>query len=401
MKYIILLLDGAADEKIAELDNKTVFEASNTPNMDRLAKHSMIGMVKTVPDGFSPGSDTANLSVLGYDPNKYYSGRSPLEALSIGVKMNNSDVAMRMNFVTLSDNEGGFANQTIIDHSAGELSTSEAAVLLQDIKKEFENETYNFYLGTSYRHLLIWHDGKVLPLVQPHDILTQNVADKLPQDKTLADMMVKSFDILWNHRINIERKEKGLNPANCIWFWGAGTKPDLISFTKKTNLKGAMISAVDLLKGIATGANMDVIEVEGANGGLHTNYKGKEEAAIDALLNKDKDFVYIHVEAPDEMGHQGKILDKVKAVENIDEYILGPLVDTLDKENTDYRILVMPDHPTPVRIRTHTSDPVPFMLYDSTKDYNSNILYNESSAENSGIYYESGPELANKLFEIE
>ena len=294
-KYIIVLGDGMADEPIESLGGKTPLEYADTPAMDELSKKAEIGMVHTIPEGMKPGSDTANLSVLGYDPKQYYSGRSPLEALSIGVPMKDTDIALRCNIVTISEDDVPFEEKTIIDHSSGEISTEDCAVLLDAVKKELENETYKFYVGTSYRHCLIWEKGEVVELTQPHDVLTQVIGPHLPEDKTLREMMKKSYDILVNHPINIERNKKGLNPANCCWFWGAGTKPALSSFEEKTGKKGMMISAVDLLKGIAVGAGMGIAQVEGANGGLNTNYEGKTQAALTALLQDGYDFAYIHL----------------------------------------------------------------------------------------------------------
>ncbi len=400
MKYVVILGDGMADWPIEQLNNKTPLTYASTPMMDELAKVSEVGMVQTVPDGMSPGSDTANLSVLGYDPKKYYSGRSPLEALSIGVDMKSTDVALRTNIVTLSEDEDAYEDRTIIDHSSSEISTEDAKVLLDACKKELEKAGYTFYVGTSYRHLLIIDKGTVMPLTQPHDILGQVIGDKLPSDDTLREMMKKSYDILVNHPINVERKKQGLNPANSLWFWGAGTKPALSSFEEKTGKSGAMISAVDLLKGIAVGSSMKVITVEGANGGLHTNYEGKAEAAVDALTKDGYDFVYVHVEAPDEMGHQGSVERKVKAIENLDSKIISPIIQGLNDAGEDMRILIMPDHPTPIKIRTHTGDAVPYMLYDSTKDMGNVKVYNEDAGKESGIMELSGYKLIDKLLEI-
>ena len=355
-----------ADRPIAELADQTPLAYAETPTMDQLAAVSEIGMVHTIPDGMKPGSDTANLSVLGYNPRIYYSGRSPLEALSIGVDMKDTDIALRCNLVTLSEEEENYEDRTIIDHSSGEISTADAAVLLDAVREGLENETYKFYVGTSYRHLLIWDRGEVVELTQPHDVLGQTIGQYLPEDAVLREMMKKSYDILVNHPINVERKKKGLNPANSCWFWGAGTKPALSSFEEKTHLKGAMISAVDLLKGIAVGASMKVIEVEGANGGLNTNYEGKAQAAIDVLTKEGYDFAYIHVEAPDEMGHQGSVERKVKAIEYLDSRVIKPVKEGLEAAGEDFRMLVLPDHPTPICMRTHSSDSVPYLLYDST-----------------------------------
>ncbi|MBD5461594.1 MAG: cofactor-independent phosphoglycerate mutase [Lachnospiraceae bacterium] len=397
-KYIVVLGDGMADEPIEKLGGKTPLAYADTPAMDRLSKLSEVGLVHTIPEGMKPGSDTANLSVLGYDPKIYYSGRSPLEALSIGVPMKETDVALRCNIVTLSEEDVPFEERTIIDHSSGEISTEDCAVLLEAVKKELQNETYQFYVGTSYRHCLIWNQGSVIELSQPHDVLGQVIGQYLPDDENLLYMMKRSYEILVNHPINIERKKQGLNPANCCWFWGAGTKPMLSSFQEKTGLKGMMVSAVDLLKGIAVGAGMGVAKVEGANGGLHTNYEGKVQAALDALKG-DYDFVYIHVEAPDEMGHQGSVDRKVQAIEFLDQRVIEPLTQALDRDGINYRLLVMPDHPTPIRVRTHTADSVPYLLYDSTKPKKESWNYNEEEAGGSGNFVPLGHTIIDKLFE--
>lgn len=398
MKYIVVLGDGMADEPIESLGGKTPLEYAATPVMDALSKQAEIGMVHTIPEGMKPGSDTANLSVLGYDPEEYYSGRSPLEALSIGVPMKDTDIVLRCNIVTISEDDVPFEEKTILDHSSGEISTEDCGVLLDAVKKELENETYQFYLGTSYRHCLIWNHGKVVELTPPHDVLGQTIGQYLPEEELFRGMMKKSYEILVNHPINIERKKKGLNPANCCWFWGAGTKPQLSSFEEKTGKKGMMVSAVDLLKGIAVGAGMGVAQVEGANGGLHTNYEGKTQAALKALLEEDYDFAYIHLEAPDEMGHQGSVERKVQAIEYLDARVLGPLTKALDEKKAQYRLMVLPDHPTPIRLRTHTSDSVPYLLYDSTKKLNNTWNYNEKESKASGIFFAKGHMLIDHLF---
>ncbi|KLU70244.1 MAG: hypothetical protein RHS_3959 [Robinsoniella sp. RHS] len=365
--------------------------------MDALAKVSEIGMLHTIPQGMSPGSDTANLSVMGYDPKEYYTGRSPLEALSIGVPMQATDVALRCNLVTLSEEEP-YEEKTIIDHSSGEISTEDSAVLLNAVREALEDERYKFYVGTSYRHCLIWNQGNVVALTPPHDVLGQVIGKHLPEDRVLAEMQKKSYEILVNHPINIERKKQGKNPANSCWFWGAGTKPALSSFEEKFHKKGVMISAVDLLKGIAVGAEMDNITVEGANGGLHTNYEGKAQAAADALLKDGYDFVYIHVEAPDEMGHQGSVEKKVQAIEFLDERVIKYVKEQMDAAGADYRMLVLPDHPTPICVRTHTSDPVPYLLYDSTAPGNETWNYNEAEAKDSGNDIAKGHLMMEYLF---
>lgn len=397
-KYLIILCDGMADEPLDELAGRTPLEAACTPNLDELASRSEIGMVRTVPKGMAPGSDTANLSVMGYDPEKYYTGRSPLEALSIGVDMADDDVSFRCNLVTLSEEEESYGDRRILDHSSGEIPTEDAAVLIDALKKGLQREGYEFYAGTSYRHLLIWKHGQVVELTAPHDILTSRIGEYLPQDTVLREMMVKSYDILSKHPVNVKRREQGQNPANSAWFWGGGTRPALSSFEEKYHLKGAVVSAVDLLKGIAVGAGMRNISVEGANGGLDTNYAGKGEAAVEALLGED-DFVYIHIEAPDEMGHQGSIENKITAIERIDAQIIGPAVKKLREKKTDFRMLVLPDHPTPVRVRTHVSDPVPYLLYDSTAKLGGAFdSYNEKTGKGSGILVEKGHTLIKRLF---
>lgn len=397
MKYIIVLGDGMADEPLEELGMKTPLEYAKTPMMDALARKSEIGLARTIPEGMKPGSDTANLSVLGYYPKEYYTGRSPLEALSIGVDMELTDIALRCNIVTLSDDDLPYEEKAIIDHSASEISTEDAAILLEAIRNELETDVYKYYVGTSYRHLTIWDKGEVVDLTPPHDILGKVIGAYLPKDTNLRDMMNKSYDILNNHPLNIERAKKGLNKANSIWFWGAGTRPKLDSFEEKTGKKGAMISAVDLLKGIAVGASMMNIEVEGADGTLHTNYEGKAHAAVKALIEDGCDFVYIHIEAPDEMGHQGSIPNKITAIELLDERVIKVVKEEMDAIGEPYRMLIMPDHPTPIWCRTHTSDPVPYLLYDNTIDKKVSWHYNEREAKDSGNYVAEGHKMVNKL----
>ncbi len=399
MKYVIVLGDGMADEPIPELGDKTPLEYAKTPMLDQLSKKSEVGMVHTIPDGMKPGSDTANLSVLGYDPKIYYTGRSPLEALSIGVDMKPTDIALRCNIVTLSDDNLPYEEKTIIDHSSGEISTEEAEILLEAVRKELEDDIYKFYLGTSYRHLTIWDKGQVVSLTPPHDILGCKIGEYLPEDKALREMMKKSYDILANHPVNTERIKRGLNPANSIWFWGAGTRPALSSFEEKTGKKGVMISAVDLLKGIGVGASMTNIIVEGADGTLHTNYEGKANAAVNALIHDGYDFAYIHVEAPDEMGHQGSAERKIQSIEYLDQRVIKVVYETLKNKGVDFRMLVLPDHPTPVSVRTHTSSPVPYMLYDSTDEKNETWDYNEKAGKASGNYIAEGHKAIERLFE--
>nr|WP_288722412.1 cofactor-independent phosphoglycerate mutase [uncultured Sellimonas sp.] len=407
MKYIVILGDGMAGNPLAQLDGRTTLEASHTPVMDELAKQAEIGLVSMVPEGMAPGSDTANLSVLGYDPKKYYTGRSPLEAFSIGVDMGAEDVSFRCNLVTLSEEEGiPYEERRILDHSSDEISTEDAGILLEDLKKELLGEAidvgnaFEFYRGTSYRHLFIWKNGKILELIPPHDILTKKIGEFLPKEEILTEMMRKSYDILEQHPLNKKRRSQGLRPANSIWFWGAGTRPELPEFETKTGKKGVMISAVDLLKGIAVGTKMKNVHVEGANGGLHTNYEGKAEKAVEALLKDGYDFAYIHVEAPDEMGHQGNAGDKILAIENLDRKVVKVVKERMDVSGEPYRMLILPDHPTPIAVRTHTSDPVPYLLYDSTKKNQKGAeRYCERTGRCSGTWLREGYRLIGHLFE--
>ncbi len=396
MKYIVVLADGMAGEPLEVLGGKTTMEYAQTPMMDELAGKGTMGLVKTVPQGMKPGSDVANLSVLGYDADRFYSGRSPLEALSVGVQMKDTDVVFRCNIVTLSENEP-YEEKTIIDHSSGEISTADADVLMDAIRAEFNSDEIKFYTGTSYRHITVWDQGKLLDLEPPHDHLGDVAGSYLPKNPLFLDMMKKSFPILNNHPLNVERAKQGKNKANSLWFWGAGTKPALQNFREKTGLRGAMISAVDLLKGIAVGAGMEVVEVPGATGSLDTDYHGKAEAARKVLLDDGLDFVYIHVEAPDEMGHQGEMHHKIQAIENIDREVLGYLKAQMDASGEDYRILVLPDHPTPIRIRTHTSEAVPYVLYDSRYENKAIAQFSEKEAAATGNYEPCGYKLIDKL----
>jgi 2,3-bisphosphoglycerate-independent phosphoglycerate mutase len=397
MKYIVILGDGMADEPLEQLGGKTPLEAAATPLMDELAGKGEMGLAKTVPDSMKPGSDVANLAVLGYDPEKNYSGRSPLEALSVGVAMAEDDVVFRCNIVTLTDEED-YADKVIADHSSGEISTEDADVLMDTIRENLTTEDFHFYTGTSYRHIMVWKHGRVLELEQPHDHLGQVIGPYLPKEESFRDMMEESFRLLNGHPLNVQRAQQGKNKANSAWFWGAGTKPFLQNFLEKTGKTGAMISAVDLLKGIAVGAGMKVIEVPGANGSLHTNYEGKAEAAIKAVLEDGCDFAYVHVEAPDEMGHQGSVENKIKAIEYLDSRVIVPIKKTMDASGEGYRLLILPDHPTPIRCRTHTSDPVPYILYDSTHQRRAVAHYSEKDAKATGNYEPFGYRLINKLF---
>ncbi len=400
MKYIVILGDGMADYPVDFFDGKTILEVADKPTIDYMSKHGELGMCKTVQDGMKPGSDVANLSVMGYDTKKCYTGRSPLEAASIGVKMLDDDVTFRTNLVTLSDEEN-YADKTMLDYSAGEITTEESTQLIEAIAKELDTDKIKFYPGISYRHLCVWNGGSTnVELIPPHDISDRCVSDYLPKGEgadKLYEMMQKSEEILKNHPVNKERIARGLNPATSIWVWGEGTKPSVDNFHEKYGVKGAVISAVDLIKGIAKCAGMTSIDVEGATGNCETNWKGKADAALDAIL-EGYDFVYLHMEAPDEMGHQGKPEKKKEAVETIDKVVVGFLKDELEKRGIDYKMLIMPDHPTPISLKTHVSDPVPYIIYDSTKtDNGSGLVYTEKNGESTGIFIEKGYTLMDKF----
>ena len=372
-KYVIIIIDGAADYSIESLGNKTALQAAKKPAIDYLARHGTVGMVKTIPDGIAPGSDTANLSILGYDPLKYSTGRSSLEAISMGIELDEKDITFRCNLVTLSY-EQSYMQKEMIDYSAGEITTAEAKILISELAKELNTENIKFYPGISYRHVIILKNGvdggeDVYRLVPPHDISGKIIEQYLPsgaQGGLILDMMIKSSIILSGHPVNGARVKKGLNPANSIWIWAKAKKPSLDSFYGKYGLKGSVISAVDLVKGIGICAGLHSIDVEGATGNIHTNYAGKAKATLNEL-KKGQDFVYLHIEAPDECGHQGNAPDKVKSIELIDEKVVGPIKEGLDSLNEDYEIMVLPDHPTPVIKKTHTTDPVPFLIYDTSK----------------------------------
>lgn len=396
MKYIVILGDGMADEPIDALGGKSPLACAETPVMDELASKGEMGMVQNVPAGMAPGSDVANLSVLGYNPAVCYSGRSPLEALSVGVAMEPTDIVLRCNIVTLTEEEP-YAKKTILDHSSGEISTADADILMDAIREAFNSDEFQYYTGTSYRHITIWKNGTMPQLEPPHDHLTQVIGPYLPQEPKLRSMMEKSFDILNTHPLNLERAAKGKNKANSLWFWGAGTKPSLQNFTEKTGLKGAMVSAVDLLKGIAVGAGMKVYQVPGATGSIDTNFEGKAQAAIDALTKDGCDFVYVHVEAPDEMGHQGLLKEKIQSIEYLDRRLIAPVKKAMEDAGEDFRMLVLPDHPTPIRLRTHTGDPVPYLLYDSTRQRKSIQKYTEAEAEATGNFEPNGYRLIERL----
>ena len=367
--------------------------------MNALCKKGELGLVKTVAEHLSPGSDVANLSVMGYDPDIYYTGRSPLEALSIGVDLKDTDVTFRANVVTLSDEEN-YADKTMLDYSSGEITTEEAHILIDYLKENMSFDNICLHGGTSYRHLLVWDGGSTdVTLTPPHDISDRKVTEYLPKGQgadVLLEIMKRSHELLKNHPVNLDRIKRGLNPANSLWIWGEGTKPMLSSFTEKYRISGTMISAVDLLKGIGNGAKMEVLEVEGATGNIDTNFDGKAEAAIDAF-RRGTDFVYVHMEAPDECGHHGDIEGKIRSIELIDEKVVKPVVDYLKSTGEDFRVLITPDHPTPIALKTHVRDAIPFVIYDSRKDTGLNLEYTEENAKSTGLYIEPGYKLMEKF----
>ncbi len=402
MKYVVLLCDGMADYPNEELNMETPMSKSVTPNMDMLAKKSTIGLVKTVADGLKPGSDVANLSVLGYDPSKCYTGRSPLEAGSIGIEMLKTDVSFRCNLVTVTD-EANYKDKTILDYCADDISTEEAKILIEYLAEYFDNDEFKLYSGVSYRHCLIWHNGTldVGTLTPPHDITGKPVADYLPEHENAAklfDMMKKSYELLKDHPVNKAREEKGLRPANSMWLWGEGVRAELENFEAVYGLKGSMISAVDLLKGIGKFSGMNVVEVTGATGYIDTNFKGKADAAVKELAN-GQDFVYIHVEAPDECGHRNEAQNKVKSLEIIDDIILGTILPELEKYD-DYKLLICPDHATPLALKTHTNDPVPFMIYKKNMNVDGKDVFTEKTAAETGLFIEHGPSMMKRFIEL-
>ena len=402
MKYVVLLCDGMADYPVEELGGETPMSKSVTPNMDALAKNSVIGLVKTVADGMKPGSDVANLSVLGYDPAVCYTGRSPLEAGSIGIDMKPEDVSFRCNLVTVSD-EPNFEDRTLVDYCADDISTAEAAELVKFLASHFDNEEFKLYSGVSYRHCLIWHGGTldVGTLTPPHDITGRKVTEYLPDHpnaEKLFAMMKKSYELLKDHPVNKAREERGLRPANCIWLWGEGVRANLENFYESHKLKASMISAVDLLKGIGKFAGMRVVNVEGATGYIDTNFKGKAEAAVKELAD-GQDFVYIHVEAPDECGHRHEIDNKVKSIEIIVREILGTILPELDKYD-DFKLMILPDHPTPLALKTHTNDAVPFMIYQKSVKAEGKPVFTEKTVKETGLYIEKGPTIMNYFINL-
>ena len=400
MKYVVLLCDGMADYAVPQLGNKTPMEAAHKPAMDTLAQKAELGMMKTVPEGLPAGSDVANLSVIGYNPAECYSGRSPLEAANLGVEMADDDVALRCNLVTLSE-EPDYAAKTMVDYCAGDISTNEARALIEALQAAFGGGEFDFYTGTAYRHCLIWHGGKTAlgKVTPPHDISGRVIGDYLPTDPAAApllDMMKKSVELFRDHPVNVARREKGLSPATSAWFWGQGSRPQLQNFEQKYGLRGAMISAVDLLKGIARLTGMQVCLVDGATGYIDTNFEGKRDAALAALQN-GCDYAYIHLEAPDECGHRGEVANKVRAIEEIDTRILAPMLPKL-REMGDFTLLICPDHPTPLSTRTHAADPIPYLLYRSDRPLDSGITaFTEKTASETGLYLPAAFEMLSRM----
>lgn len=393
MKYVVVLCDGMADYPVPALGGKTPMMVAKKPHIDTLAAKAEVGLVRTVAPGLKPGSDVANMSVLGFDPHRFYTGRSPLEAASIGIDMKDSDVSLRTNLVTLSDKGEPFADKVIEDYCADDISTEEARQLIEAVQAAFGGGEYDFYTGVSYRHCLIWHGGttELGNMTPPHDITGKVIGPHLSTAETarpLLEMMEKSFDLLKDHPVNKARVAAGRRPANCIWLWGEGKRPALQPFEALYGIKGGMVSAVDLLKGIANCAGMEVAEVPGATGYIDTDFEGKAKAALDLLTRND--LVYVHFEAPDECGHRNEPENKVKAIEMIDSRVLPILEEGLEQYE-DYKILLLPDHPTPIVTRTHASDPVPYLLYQKSVPKTGVDTINEETAKATGIYMENGP----------
>ncbi|NLK86108.1 MAG: cofactor-independent phosphoglycerate mutase [Clostridiaceae bacterium] len=401
MKYVVVLGDGMADYPVPQLGNRTPLQSAAKPNIDFLAANGETGMVRTIPEGIPPGSDAANLSVMGYDPNKYYTGRSPLEAVSMGVELSPTDLAFRCNLVTLKI-DGDYENAVMEDYSSDEISTAESTALIEEINRHLSSEEIRFHPGISYRHCMVWHTGEGRrTFTPPHDILERVIAPYLPAgDKSefFLEMQRKSYEILRDHPVNKSRTSRGLRPANSIWLWGEGSKPAIPKFTDKYGINGSVVSAVDLIKGIGICAGLDSVDVDGVTGNINTNFKGKAEAALKELKN-GKDFVYVHVEAPDECGHRYEIENKVKSIEYIDELVVGTLLDGLSAFD-DYSIMVLPDHPTPLSLRTHTPEPVPYIIYRRSSQQPSGIEgYDEFQARQTGIFIEEGFRLMDRFLQ--
>lgn len=400
MKYVIVLTDGCADLPIESLGGLTPLEKSITPNMDDFAENGRLFLVKTVPESLKPGSDVANLSVMGYDPLKCYTGRSPLEAASIGVKLTDSQTAFRANLVTLSDEEN-YEDKTMLDYSAGEISTTESRELMEYIEKNLGGGDIHFYPGVSYRHLFVWNNApKSFTLTPPHDISARKIKDYLPSDPRILELMKESEKLLRDHPVNKKRVAEGKNPATSMWIWGEGTRPSLESFSDVYGKKAAVVSAVDLIKGIAILAGMQSIDVEGATGNIDTNFDGKAKAAADALLGGGNDLVYVHLEAPDECGHQGDAPGKTRSLELIDEKVIGYIKKRLDESGEDYAFMVLPDHPTPVSTKTHSRESIPCVMYKKGMDNKTGHKFTEEYARKYGERVDTGWHLMKKFLEI-
>ena len=404
MKYLVLIPDGMADERVETLGNRTPMEAAKKPCMDHLASKALVGLVSNVPAGMVPESDTANMAILSFDPKVYSRGRSPLEAISMGLEMAPNETAYRCNVVTLSD-EGQYEQKVMLDHSADEITTAEADELIKALEAHFGNEMRHFYTGVSYRHCILWKNGNdTYDFSRPHDIIGRTIADYLPKEENgggeFYRLMKESFDVLNDHPVNQARRARGLKPANSAWLWSPGKKPNLPNFTEKWGIDGTVISAVDLIKGIGLCAGMKSIDVEGATGNVHTNYDGKAQAAIHAFED-GADLVYVHVEGPDECGHRAEVENKVRAIELIDQKILAPVYAYLNQTGEPFKIMVLPDHPTPLRIRTHSIDPVPFFIYDSEKENRGTTCFSEATAEETGMYISEGHTLLSHFITAE
>lgn len=400
MKYIVLLGDGMADNPLEELGGRTPLQAADIPSMDRLASEGMIGLVRTIPEGMAPGSDVANLSVMGYDPEKYYTGRAPIEAASIGVALGSRDVAFRCNLVTLSGEPG--RGRIMADYSAGHISTADAAQIMACLKSELNRDGFEFFAGVSYRHLMVWRNGLGdMTTTPPHDISGQCIDTCLPEGQgaeRIIELMNRAQQMLSACEVNRKRLAEGNSPANAIWLWGQGTSPNIPTFSHKYGINGAVISAVDLVKGLGICAGLSSINVPGATGYLDTNYEGKAEAAIEAL--KQVDFVYLHVEAPDEASHKGSLTEKIQAIEDFDKRVVKHVISGMEQNFDNFRLMILPDHPTPLSIKTHSSDPVPFILYSSDNNPRQGSVaagYSEADARKSGVMIENGYELMDRL----
>ena len=400
MKYVVFLGDGMADYPQKSLGDKTPLQLAKKPFIDSLAKSSEMGLCKTIPDGLKPGSDVANLSVLGYDPKTCYTGRSPLEAASIGIDLKDTDITARANLVTLSG-EDVFEDKTMIDYSAGEITTEEARGLISFLAEKLNDGKRSLYAGVSYRHCLVTDNGKIAgDLTPPHDITGRKIKEYLPKSevgKEYLAIMKKSCELLKDHPINLDRIKRGKRPANSLWFWGEGSKPSLENFEHRYKIKGGMISAVDLLKGIGKLSGMRVIDVAGATGNYDTNFAGKANACIENL--SDLDFIYIHMEAPDECGHHGDAEHKIFSIGEISEKVVKSVVESLKEKGEDFAVLICPDHPTPLSTMTHASDPVPYMIYRSDKPFTGKTAYSydEENAKSTGIFVPSGVELMKRF----